>query len=184
MPNWCHNKITLSHDDPAQIERVKAHKDNVLQEFIPCPQELLDGEGWYDWRVNNWGTKWDIALDITRESEDGKSLVAFFESAWSPPIEAYQKLEKMGFEIDAIYSEPGMSFAGRYKDSVDDYYASIDYDDPDWDKEMDAEVAEMLQPEYESYQMWNKEAQNKEPNVNEQLELGIGLGLPLKMPEK
>lgn len=67
MPNWCHNKITLSHDDPAQIERVKAHKDNVLQEFIPCPQELLDGEGWYDWRVNNWGTKWDIALDITRE---------------------------------------------------------------------------------------------------------------------
>lgn len=86
----------------------------------------------------------------------------------------------MGFTIDALYSEPGMCFAGRYKDSVDDYYASIDYDDPDWDKEMDAEVAEMLQPEYESYQMWNKEAQNKEPNVNEQLDLG----LPLNAPEK
>lgn len=23
MPNWCHNKITLSHDDATQIERVK-----------------------------------------------------------------------------------------------------------------------------------------------------------------
>lgn len=157
MPNWCHNKLTISHDDAAQIARVKDHKDNVFQEFIPCPKDLLESEGWYDWRVNNWGTKWDVDLSIIHESVDGKSIVAYFDSAWSPPLEAYQKLEKIGFKIDAIYSESGMCFAGRYNDGVDDYYPSIDYDDPDWNNEMDSEVAEFLLPEFESYQMWNNE---------------------------
>lgn len=157
MPNWCNNKLTISHDDAAQIARIKEHKNKVLQEFIPCPQELLDGDGWYNWRVENWGTKWDIDLDIKEESADGKSLVVYFDSAWSPPLEAYQKLEKMGFAIDALYSEPGMCFAGRYRDGADDYCPSIDYDNPDWDKEMDEELADFLLPEYESYQMWVSE---------------------------
>lgn len=178
MPNWCHNKLTISHDDAAQIARVKDHKDNVLQAFIPCPQELLQNEGWYDWCVNNWGTKWDINLSIIHESVDGKSIVAYFDSAWSPPLEAYQKLEKMGFKIDALYSESGMCYAGRYRDSVDDYYSTIDYDDPDWDKDMDTEVAAFLQPEYESYQMWNKELEDKQID-----DAQLDLGLPLNAPE-
>ena len=152
MPNWCRNQITLSHDDVAQIDRVKNHASNFLQEFIPCPKELLEGEGWYDWRVNNWGTKWEVDLKIIHESVDGKSIVAEFDSAWSPPLEAYQKLEKMGFEIDAMYSEPSMCFAGRYKEGVEDFYSTVDFDDPDWDKDMDGRVAEYLQQDYAFHQ--------------------------------
>ena len=44
MPNWCNNNLTLTHSDPAMIQRaVTAYQEGkLLQEFIPCPQELLE----------------------------------------------------------------------------------------------------------------------------------------------
>ena len=44
-----------------------------------------------------------------------------FESAWSPPIYAYEKLQALGFQVTAYYWEPGMGFCGRF-DSDGDYY--------------------------------------------------------------
>ena len=155
MPNWCNNSITLKHKDPAMIERAyKALcAGEFLQEFIPCPQALRDtvagsmGEDkraaheaqmadniakhgykdWYDWQVANWGTKWDVGGDdglIQLLSEN--SLDASFESAWSPPVNAYEKLCAMGFIIKAYYDEPGMCFCGVVTGDEDyfddDYY--------------------------------------------------------------
>ena len=106
MPNWCYNSITISHKDPAMIERFKkAAESGILQEFIPCPQELLEGDGWYNWCVENWGTKWDVTCEDVMVRED--TLSTTFNSAWSPPIEAYNKLQELGFVIDAYYSESG-----------------------------------------------------------------------------
>ena len=49
-------------------------------------------------------------------------LMLGFESAWSPPIAAYEKLTEMGFRIRAMYYEPGMAFAGVWEEGSDDYY--------------------------------------------------------------
>ena len=152
MPNWCSNNLTLSHEDPAMITRAKEalERGEFLQEFIPCPQELKDtiagssGDpieeaenkrktaenlekfgyaNWYDFQVGEWGTKWDIddqgGCDVT---EDGLMLNTYFDSAWAPPTAAYEKLEELGFSVDAMYHEPGMGFAGWYQDGHDDYY--------------------------------------------------------------
>ena len=147
MPNWCNNGITLRHTDPAMIERAaKAFQEGrFLQEFIPCPQELIDTVSgsvpeqealeakqaanrekygyttWYEHNINEWGTKWDVNSDNV-EIEDANTVTAGFESAWSPPTEAYTKLMEQGFEILAYYYEPGMAFAGRWEDGCDDYY--------------------------------------------------------------
>ncbi len=147
MPNWCSNGITLRHADPAMIERELKGKDGLLMEFLPTPQELLDtvsgfvGEGkqaaheaqqaaniekygykdWYDWNVNNWGTKWDFALDSVERTDDN-TVVASFESAWSPPVTAYERLLELGFEIEAFYYEPGMGFVGKWEDGCDECY--------------------------------------------------------------
>lgn len=42
MPNWCNNTMTISHNDPAMMERaVKAwNNGKFLSEFIPVPYEL------------------------------------------------------------------------------------------------------------------------------------------------
>ena len=44
MPNWCNNSITLRHADSAMVQRAQEALANgrLLQEFIPCPQDLID----------------------------------------------------------------------------------------------------------------------------------------------
>jgi hypothetical protein len=146
MPNWCSNGLTLTHSDPAMIERVLKGRDGLLQEFIPCPQELIDtvsgfvGEGqdlleaqqranvekygyttWYEHNVSEWGTKWDVSADNI-ERVDDNTVTLSFESAWSPPIGAYARLEALGFTVEAFYYEPGMCFVGKYAEGYDDCY--------------------------------------------------------------
>ncbi len=150
MPNWCNNNLVLEHDDPAMIQRAydALERCEFLQEFIPVPKELTEtmsgfhgdadkqaaleaqtraniekyGYGnWYDFCVGEWGTKWDVgdqgASDIHPE---GKMLHTSFDSAWAPPVRAYEKLEELGFRVEAHYYEGGMAFAGTYKDGYDD----------------------------------------------------------------
>ena len=39
---------------------------------------------WYDWRLQNWDTKWD-AYDVVVTDEDPDCLEIEFNTAWSPP---------------------------------------------------------------------------------------------------
>lgn len=149
MPNWCNNVVRVGHSDPKMIARmIAAAESGILQEFIPCPQDLRDtvsgflGDGaeqaelerksaenrekygysnWYDWCVANWGTKWDLC-DVEVDSDDALNITLTFDTAWAPPTDAYPKLEDLGFVIEAYYYEPGMQFAGIYADGSDDYY--------------------------------------------------------------
>lgn len=117
MPNWCTNDLTLRHKDPAVIERaVKAYQEGrLLQEFLPCPENLYEDGSWYDWCIRNWGTKWDVGgANEFADQPDANTLELKFDSAWSPPIEAYRALEEQGFEVEAYYNEPGMAFCGTY----------------------------------------------------------------------
>lgn len=156
MPNWCYNSLTISHDDPEMMDRLVEHAKAPLQELIPCPHDPETSDKWYDWRVNNWGTKWDIELQNMQDI-DSNTISATFDSAWSPPIEAYRKLESMGFTIDAFYYEGGMCFAGRYTNGND---KSVEYSfsNENWSDEIgDDDIAEFLMPEYENWQIWNDE---------------------------
>ena len=126
MPNWCDNTLTLTHEDPTQIDRaITAFREGKLcQEFQPMQAELLEDESWYSWRIDNWGTKWDIggetAGHVDRLSEN--SVYFAFESAWSPPVGFYSFLvEELDFTVDAMYYEPGMGFAGRFYDGEDQF---------------------------------------------------------------
>lgn len=156
MPNWCDNKLRVTHSDPAALEKFKDawNSGELLQTLIPCPAELTNtmcgfkAEGyerelhelqqklnekhfgyanWYDWRVNEWGTKWDVGYRDDRENlavietdPDGVPFIEVgFDSAWSPPVEAYDKLTDMGYTIQAYYYEPGMAFCGRYDEDGD-----------------------------------------------------------------
>ena len=145
MPNWCNNTIRLVHENPAMIIRARDALLNgtFFNEFVPVPKELSEtaessatptevinanvekyGYGsWYDFCVNEWGTKWDTeahSVDVDPEYPD--TLEAVFDTAWAPPIQFYEKLERMGFQVEAKYYEPGMCFAGMYENGSDNYY--------------------------------------------------------------
>jgi len=45
---------------------------------------------WYSWNIRHWGTKWDVRE--VQASESPVSLGFGFDTAWSPPVEAIDKL--------------------------------------------------------------------------------------------
>jgi hypothetical protein len=131
------NKITIEHDDPAMVDRFeKAYNEGTAcNEFVPKPEDI--GDGWYDWCLDNWGTKWDIGADIGTEKEQwygikatrvGNQVSASFDSAWAPPTGLYEKLVELGYNVRATYWEPGMAFCGIWDNGVDNY---VEYSDKD-----------------------------------------------------
>lgn len=119
MPNWCSNSLTLTHTDPTMIDKAVAGftEGKLLETFVP-----YEGEWDYDWCVENWGTKWDVSGSNEYIRPNPNKLKLSFDSAWAPPLVAYQKLEELGFRVEAMYYEPGMCFCGIYADGSDDCY--------------------------------------------------------------
>ena len=124
-------------------------RGEFLSEFIPVPEDLqivagrvgndADAEqkaleaqtkanvkkygygNWYDYCVGEWGTKWDVGGQGQSDIHpDGTMLHTSFDSAWSPPINAYEKLVEMGFGVEAMYYEGGMGYAGAFSNGADE----------------------------------------------------------------
>lgn len=143
MPNWCQNLLEIVGPEDAIQEISKTRL--VFQEIDPCPQELLDTDSpaseeaaarnlekygykdWWEWKIENWGTKWDagpLQLDVTEF--EGKSVISvFFDSAWSPPVvivqKLYEKYRGRGVKVRLEYYEPGCKFLGVSKGEGGDF---------------------------------------------------------------
>jgi len=85
---------------------------------------------WYDFAIGEWGCKWDISNGNDdykiKKIDNGYSVTLYFDTAWSPPINFYDKLIELEFEVDAMYYEPGVGFCGQYFDGQDETYELSD----------------------------------------------------------
>ena len=138
-------------------------KNGLLQFLHPMPKELLDteagpiaktkaeknarqarklefgAENWYDWRVNNWGTKWEVCefYGVDRQhlndSPDESTISFAFSSAWSPPIGAYEQFlsDNDNCSLKAWYYEGGCDFMGCWDNGDDECLAPSDYKSTD-----------------------------------------------------
>ena len=68
---------------------------------------------WYDWRLQNWDTKWD-AYDVTITDDDPDQLEIEFETAWSPPEAICSAIREQypDLSVSWFYDEPGCEIAG------------------------------------------------------------------------
>jgi hypothetical protein len=143
MPNWCENSFVIvgKENNPA-VDTLYHYLEagDFLERLIPTPKELLDAKSpnddeelkmelmakygsvdWYWWRVNNWGTKWDLGdiSNIEVRTDNGYKFITFScDTAWSPPEEGFQKISGMT-EFRNIYfydeyRESGMGFEGFF----------------------------------------------------------------------
>jgi hypothetical protein len=107
------------------IEQVTGPKEENQSLFDfetikPTPKDLIDvnnprEQGWYQWRLANWGTKWSLDPDgITRNISEGEVSYSF-DSAWGPPLEIIHYLSEIfpDLEFKITYFEQGMCFAGQ-----------------------------------------------------------------------
>ena len=109
-------------------DQLSNYRSDLLEFQEKLNLKYFGHKNWYDWCIAEWGTKWDIGRasehDPLVEIDDGDwpTMTLSFESAWSPPIQAYEKLEAMGFIITAQYFEPGCGFCGEWKNGEDYEY--------------------------------------------------------------
>ena len=159
MPNWCSNNLALSHENPDMISRAKKafEEGNFFNEFVPLPEDQK--ENWYDWHCEHWGTKWDVANQFIG-LETPKELELGFDTAWSPPVPFYKKLEEMGFTVSADYKEEGMSYIGEYSDGADVCY-EYDFSNDDWRDDLPEHIVEQLEYDYESWKEWQEEVEQE-----------------------
>jgi len=156
MPNWCQNVVYIQHDDLNELDKIvkeldKKEEAKLFNSLVPNPS----GEWDYNWSVENWGTKWDASV-YSYEMEDGR-LTINFDTAWGPPIVFYDKLGELGFEVEALYREEGMAFAGKYIDGADDYYEYGSLSADEIEEQLPSDLDEMFsisqyQRDYEAEQ--------------------------------
>lgn len=117
MPNWCMNELTIYHEESSVIDELIKNLEN-MKEFTFL--KTLDKS--YDLREAQEVDWWRI---------DDNNIQACFDTAWNPPISVYESLEEAGFEVYASFYEPGLDFAGFFKEGRELTYELSEYDD-DW----------------------------------------------------
>lgn len=160
MPNWCQNELiieTLDQDEfkrfTDQLQHLDFYQevpDLSFDRIRPLPD--AEKENWYDWQVENWGTKWDVHPDHFKYGSEGY-LYYSFETAWAPPdkIIDYIARKYTNLNINLKYYEPSMSFAGEidyqggeqtfqneyaYGHETDEYLDFVEHNFDDYIREM------------------------------------------------
>jgi len=124
MPNWCSNNFRIV----GSTESLKPLWEQIDREvkFLEVIKPI--GEWDYGNAVEAWGTKWDVntdGMEFTDNGDGTAEISGFFDSAWSPPVEAFQTLSE---DLDSCYLElgyfePGMAFVGYWdSEGADDHY--------------------------------------------------------------
>lgn len=122
MPNWCDNRLYVEGPE-ADIQNILAAVEagTLLAHMMPEPEYGPEVEGampaWWTWRVDNWGTKWEVDAEVVSSeiTEGHASAFITFESAWSPPVGAVQhwKSQGEGRIFNLRFIEWGMAFCGE-----------------------------------------------------------------------
>ena len=115
MPNHIVNVVHGNQDIIEHLlNRSKSEPWVDFGRVIPEPKNLggfmtlvEPGEVyWYDWRIENWGTKWN-AYDVVYDDDDPNTLR--FQTAWATPCKVFEALADQ--HPDACFT---VEFADEY----------------------------------------------------------------------
>jgi len=118
-PDWLNTPL-MSKDVKEYSFSEPRGKVGELPQYVEDPWKRLvfkstgqTDDRWYDWRVQNWDTKWD-AYDVVVTDEDPDQFEVEFNTAWSPPEAICNELREQypDLSISWFYDEPGCELAG------------------------------------------------------------------------
>ena len=144
MPNWFYFSLNVSgkkEDVQAFVENVKGKEGTEFEgrefdfnHFIPQPEGLYDEKSednifpnWYNWNIENWGTKWNASIDDTMVMSDKDGFPYEYQynmrTAWADPRPVIFKMIEMYPQLDFnISGEEESNSYGIYVSSSEDVY--------------------------------------------------------------
>ncbi len=137
MPNHVTNTLSISLkegvDQEAFLKKLAGEDGRDVIDFdviITAPENMFRGgisltdkedcrtkgiPNWYDWQIENWGTKWN-AYEQSLEDLGYGVLELRFDTAWSPPfpiIEALREWDEIDY-LNGSWLEEGHQSAGVF----------------------------------------------------------------------
>jgi len=149
MPNWCNNSFSITGNTESIKDLWEAAQTagpdggfGLLNAIAPI------GDWEYGKAVDTWGTKWDVTdegLEFIDNGDGTASISGWFDSAWAPPIAAYEQLAA-DFDsciIECSYYEPGMDFGGFWSsengdEEFDNLQERLEQPTEEWDERFTA----------------------------------------------
>lgn len=117
MPNYVAVVLEATGDHDAlvsMLERIKNDEKGIgsidFEKIIPIPEHIFRGNigakerkkygnnNWYDWCINNWGTKWN-AMQTGSFRLGLNDVLVMFETAWDYPDKVIAELAKQYKEL-------------------------------------------------------------------------------------
>ena len=135
MPNWCSNSMVVT-GDPEQVgifveQMISDSKKGDMTDLsvldfgavVPMPPLLMERKSpsddgsitWYDWSIENWGTKWNACDAHMEEYKKGDKQAFYnYETAWGPAMAWQEKVIEYfpWLRFDFEWEELGMNFCG------------------------------------------------------------------------
>ena len=130
----CNHCVTIDENSlPKVLEKYNDELDSMFKLGERQVSNIMkyDAVNWYDWSINNWGTKWNSE---SLEVDDRKQTLSF-ETAWDPAIPVFLEITKQNptkrfafmYADEAIGSHVGYVLASNghidYKGTFEDYSA-------------------------------------------------------------
>lgn len=141
-------------------------------------------DGWYNWNLENWGTKWD-ARDVSLDTEEENEVVYSFSTAWSIPEPVFRAMaeqhptlsftfgceEEQGWGaeysardgelyLDKEWEIPNSHADWVAKDDEDGCICARDDDQDDWYKDCPRDDNEFLLVVTKTYKVRTDSAEN------------------------
>lgn len=117
MPNYVMNLLEFDGDKKRIAEMLKAIRfDNKylsckvntfdFNKMIQMPEEIQNSDAWYDWSVDNWGTKWNsFGYDgFNPETNEPPNDILMFCTAWSAPHPVIEVLAQKYPDIEIFHT--------------------------------------------------------------------------------
>jgi len=164
MPNHCYQQVTITGPRAliSQIEdNLKCKEARFCDLIAPMPFEMWSAPeiklpkpwdttlpSWYEWRNENWGTKWDVCAvemgDIRLKLWNPPAAEIEFQcwTAWAPPIPIWDRLVDLGCKVEADYQDEGGMFEGTYRDGLDECWVPAADEEEDEVMNLDKDVYE------------------------------------------
>ena len=159
--NELHKFSTL---DKAEVESLVADFLNVLYDKVAehkkattYQEKTYGAVGWSNWRLINYGTKWDADFEDykLRELENGEDLLCFrCETAWGSPdaflITTRNMFPTLRFAVRTY--EESLAFNGFFNVDEDDWVENnIPFSDDDYEEMWDNELWDSIEDRFEDY---------------------------------